>query len=408
MADAAADKQNRTDRRGDVAQAHIENQHDAELNLGHAKARGDGQENRGENQDGRRDVHEHTDDQQDDVHQQEDDVLVVGQAHQAIGDGSRDARVRHDKGHCGGSRNQEQDDAAGLGRVQQDAQEALEINALVDDGENQAVQNGDACALGGGEDAGDDAADDDDNQQQAGHGVPDGFQHALAAVKAGGLHACLLGADESDHHAAQTHQDAGHITGHEQGGDGDTARDGGVDDEGGRRGNQQTGGSGGDVGGGGVSRVIAVLLLDGADAAAHSGGCRNGGAGQRAEQHIAQDVGLCHRAGNLADKQLREVDQALGNTAIVHDVAGQDEEGHGQQREALHAGVHLLHRDEGNLIPRKGGHCGHNAGRHNADGDGHAEEQQDAEHGKQDNGRHGDTHLSAPSLESTFSPVMSS
>ena len=36
MADAAADKQDRADRRGDVAQAHIEDQHNAELNLGHA------------------------------------------------------------------------------------------------------------------------------------------------------------------------------------------------------------------------------------------------------------------------------------------------------------------------------------------------------------------------------------
>ena len=53
MANAAADKQNGANRRGDVAQAHIEDQHNTELDLGHAEAGGDGQENRGENQDGR-------------------------------------------------------------------------------------------------------------------------------------------------------------------------------------------------------------------------------------------------------------------------------------------------------------------------------------------------------------------
>ena len=408
MTDAAADEQNRADRRGDVAQAHIEDQHNAELDLRHAKAGGDGQEDRGENQDGRGDVHEHADDQQDDVHEQEDDVLVVSQAHQAVGDGRRDAGVGHNEGHGGGGRNQEQDDAGRFGGVEQDAKEAFEVDALIDDGKDQAVENRDACALSGGEDTGDDAADDNDDQQQRRHGVPDGLGNALAVVNAGGFHASLFCADERNDHAAQAHQDAGNVTGHEQRGDGDTARDGGVDNEGRRRGNQQAGGGGGNVGGGGVGGVVAVFFLNGADAAAHGGCGSNGGAGQRAEQHVAQDVGLRHGAGDLADEQLGKVDQALGNTAVVHDVAGQDEQGHSKQREALHAGVHLLHRDKGDLVPGQGGHGGHDRRRHNADGDRHAEEQQHAEHGEQDNGGHGDTHLSAPSLDSTFSPVTSS
>ena len=333
MADATADKQDRADRRGDVAQAHIEDQHNAELNLGHAEADGDGQENRGEDQDGRGDVHEHANDQQNNIHQQEDDILVVGQAHQAVGDGGRDAGVRHDKRHGRGSGNQEQDDAARLGGVEQDTKEALEVDALIDDGEDQAVQNRDACALGGGKDTGDDAADDDDDEQQGRNCVPDGFQHALAAVKAGGLHAGLLCADERNDHAAQTHQDAGDVAGHEEGGDGHAARNGGVNDEGGGRGNQQTRGGRGDVRSGGVGRVVAVFLLNGADAAAHGGRSSNRGAGQRAEQHVAEDIGLCHRAGNLADKQLRKVDKALGDTAVVHDVAGQNKQRHSQQGE---------------------------------------------------------------------------
>ena len=58
-----ADEQNRADRRCNVSKAHIEDQHNAELDLRHAKAGSDGQEDRGENQDGRGDVHEHADDQ---------------------------------------------------------------------------------------------------------------------------------------------------------------------------------------------------------------------------------------------------------------------------------------------------------------------------------------------------------
>lgn len=228
MADAAADEQNRANRRGDVAQAHVEDQHNAELDLRHAKVHSNGQENRGEDQDSWGDVHEHADNQQDDIHEQEDDVLVAGQAHQAIGDGCRDAGVGHNEGHGGGGRNQEQDDAGRFGGVEQDVKEAFEVDALIDDGKNQAVENCDACALCGGKDTGDDAADDNDDQQQAGHGVPHGLQHALALVKAGGLHTGLFCADERNDHAAQAHQDAGNVTGHKQGRDGDTARDSGV------------------------------------------------------------------------------------------------------------------------------------------------------------------------------------
>ena len=320
MANAAADKQNGANRRGDVAQAHVEDEHNAELDLRHAKAGGDGQEDRGENQDGRGDVHEHADDQQDDVHEQEDDVLVAGQTHQAVGDGCRDAGVGHNEGHGRGGRNQEQDDAGRFGGVEQDAKEAFEVDALIDDGKNQAVENRDTCALSGGEDTGDDAADDNDDQQQRRHGVPDGLGNALAVVNAGGFHASLFCADERNDHAAQAHQDAGNVTSHEQGGDGNTASNGGVNNECGGGRDQQAGRGGSNVGCCRVSWVIAVFFLNGADATAHGGSSSNGGTGQCAEQHVAQDVGLCHGAGDLANEQLGKVDQALGNTAVVHDV----------------------------------------------------------------------------------------
>ena len=281
--------------------------------------------------------------------------------------------VSHNKGHGGGSGDQEQDDTGSFGGIQQDLQEALERDALVDDGEDQTVQNCDASALGSGEDTGNDTADNDDDEQQRGHSVPNGLADALALIITGSFHACLFGADKGNQHAAQAHQDAGNVTSHEQGGDGNTASNGGVNNECGGGRDQQAGGGGSNVGCCRVSGVIAVFFLNGADATAHGGSSSNGGTGQCAEQHVAQDVGLCHGAGDLANEQLGKVDQALGNTAVVHDVASQDEEGHSQQRERLNAGVHLLHGDKGDLVPRQGGHGGYNGRNHDADGDGHAQ-----------------------------------
>ena len=81
FADAAAHEQNGANRRGHVAHAHIEDEHNAELNAGHSQAFRDGQEDGSENQDGRRDVHEHAYNQQDDVHQEENHDGVGGHTH---------------------------------------------------------------------------------------------------------------------------------------------------------------------------------------------------------------------------------------------------------------------------------------------------------------------------------------
>ncbi len=101
-------------------------------------------------------------------------------------------------------------------------------------------------------------ADDDDDQQQRLHGVPDGVGNAPAVVNAGGFHAGLFCADERNDHAAQAHQDAGTYAMNSVV-DGDTARDGGVDNEGQTsEGSRQRLGAG-NVGGGGVGGVVAVF-----------------------------------------------------------------------------------------------------------------------------------------------------
>ena len=82
----------------------------------------------------------------------------------------------------------------------------------------------------------------------------------------------LFGVNESHHHGANAHQDAGNVSGHEQSGYGHAACYRGVHDECAGRGDQESGGSRGNVDGRGKGRVVALVLLDGIDTAAH-GGC---------------------------------------------------------------------------------------------------------------------------------------
>ena len=103
---------------------------------------------------------------------------------------------------------------------------------------------------------------------------------------------CFLAYRKGDHHGAQAHEDAGNIARHKQRGDGHAAGYRGVHDEGAGGRDQKSCGGGGDVCRGREGRVIALLLLDGIDAAAHSGCRGHGGAGQGAEEHVAHDVGL--------------------------------------------------------------------------------------------------------------------
>ena len=67
LADAAANEQAGADGRSDGADTQVHDEHDAELDIAHADAAGDGQEDRGEDQNGRSQVQEHAHDQQEAV-----------------------------------------------------------------------------------------------------------------------------------------------------------------------------------------------------------------------------------------------------------------------------------------------------------------------------------------------------
>ena len=94
-------------------------------------------------------------------------------------------------------------------------------------------------------------------------------------------------------------------------------------------------------------KALAVALLDhrrAEDARLHRR-VRNGRAGYAAHQGGEQDRDLRQAARHPADRDHRNLQQAVGDAALVHQMAGEHEERHGEQRKALAHRGDLLHAD---------------------------------------------------------------
>ena len=98
---------------------------------------------------------------------------------------------------------------------------------------------------------------------------------------------------------------------------------------------------------------VAVLLhrldLDRAE----PGGVGDRGAAHAGEDHRADDVDVAEPALHPADQSKREVVDAGRDAGVVHQVAGEDEERHGEQREAVDAAHHPVDDDEGRQVARE-------------------------------------------------------
>ena len=122
--------------------------------------------------------------------------------------------------------------------------------------------------------------------------------------------------------------------------------------------------------------------LDGTEA----GEIRQGCPGHAGEDDAAEDVDLGQATTHPADESAGESEDAVGEPSGIHQVAGEDEEGHGQQREAVDAVDHAGGNDCGR-------HPDHPDADHggNAEGDRHRHAQQeqgerDHHHGRSDHG----------------------
>ena len=343
----------------------------------HPEGLDDGQEQRGKDQDRGGDVHEGACDQQDHVHDEQDDHGVIGDAQQRGGHGLRDLQEGHDPAQNVGHADQKDHHAAHLGAFHHDVPEFFPGNVAVADAQDQGVDHGDGRALGGAENAGDDAADDHDDQGQGGDGLQGGLAQVGPAEFAGGAFIALLaGDDDGHHHAAQRPDDAGQVAGHEQRGHRGAARGQGVSDQCVGRGDQQAGGGRSAVGGGAQGFVIALLLLAFQHHRADGGSRGRSRTGNGAEQRIGAHVGHQQGAGQLAQNRHDEIDQPLGDAALVHQVARQDEERDGRQAEFAHAHENALGAGDDRDIQRHGLQNGEQRGNADGIGDGHAHHQQ--------------------------------
>jgi hypothetical protein len=99
-----------------------------------------------------------------------------------------------------------------------------------------------------------------------------------------------------------------------------------------------TKGSDGGMMGPSVAEVLHGLDFDGAQAR----GVGNGRTRHAGEHHRTDDVHLPQSAAHPAHQRNGEVIDAAGDARDVHQVAGQDEERHGQQGEGLHPRDHAL------------------------------------------------------------------
>ena len=90
---------------------------------------------------------------------------------------------------------------------------------------------------------------------------------------------------------------------------------------------------------------LVACLLHGRDHCAAEG-CRFGdrSAGNAGEQNRRHHARLRHAAAQMTDQCIGESGQAFGDPRLVHDLAGKDEEWHGQEGEQIEAGEITLRR----------------------------------------------------------------
>lgn len=220
-----------------------------------------------------------------------------------------------------------------------------------------------------------DTAQNDDGAEDGPEGVDEGLAQRLEVELAAiALPAVLLTGGPVVEHQRQTHQQAGDDTGLEHiadGGAGGYA----VDDEWDGRRDDDADGTGCRRQRRGVALVVALLLHLGDHEGADGGHGGGAGAGDGGIEHGGKGGDGAQTAGEEADDVISQIQQALGDTAVAHEVAGQHEEGDGHQGEAVDAGEGVLRHHNG--VDIGGKHQTQHGGKAHGDADGKADRSED-------------------------------
>ena len=171
--------------------------------------------------------------------------------------------------------------------------------------------------------------------------------------------ALLCADDVHEDQLGQTDQDAGHGTCHEQSTHG-CAGDHGVNDHGCGGRDDHTHGRGCHRDTGRSFRRVAFLLHGGDQDGAQSRGICHRGTGDAAEDHGRHDVHFAQTAAHRAQQLHAEVDDALGDTAGIHQLTGQHKQRHGDHQLAVSAVPHALrqHGDKVGCVDQNIAHAG--------------------------------------------------
>src|SRR5690606_29544124 len=254
----------------------------------------------------------------------------------------------------------QQHHGGGADGAERGVDELAPAHAAVDsDGDDDRVDHRDAGTLGGGEDTRAHAAEDDGDEQQPGDGDGAEVQDPLEARE--GVHriAAMAGDEIGGEHQRRGEHQPGNDAGGEQVGDGDAAAAGdrvndhvvaGRQQQRDERRHRRH-----------VDRVVGAVaarlhLRD--HQPPDRRGFGDGRAGDAAEQGGGRDVDLPEATAQVADHGSGEADDALGDAAADHEVAGVDEEGDGEQREDAHARVQALENDQRRYSHIEHGHEG--------------------------------------------------
>ena len=235
--------------------------------------------------------------------------------------------------------------------------------------QEQRVDHGDHAALRSGENAAEHAQNDNEGNQQGGKsplgGIPD-LPQSCALLNCHAL--VLFGPDIGDDHNGQAHQHTGDNAAHEQCGNGnaaectvgnhhDAGRDDGAD------------GCGRGIDGRCHFRSITGLAHGGDHNSAQCGGVSSGGTGDTGHNHVGHHVHVSQAAGDVTHQLAGKAHQTVGDLAAIHDIAHQQKQGNGQERERVQLCIDLLaHYDGGDAHVQ----AGNQGGNTEAHGHGHS------------------------------------
>ena len=195
---------------------------------------------------------------------------------------------------------------------------------------DQAVEHGDCGGFRRGEHAAVDTAEDNDGHQKAPEGILERLQALLAAGHGQDLKVHLAAHEHGGHDQTESHQKAGYNTGDEQIRDGGV-RDGAVHNEGdGRRDDDADPAARGHQRAGKRSGIAGLDERRDHDEAQSRDRCRTR-TGNSSEEAGDDHADHRHAAADVTEALFRQIDEAAGDTGLLHHVAGQDEKRDGQQ-----------------------------------------------------------------------------